>query len=68
MPVYPFAVCFCISCHPLIILYVVFFTNPYTNLSILFAYLLAVFFIVQIHYANSSLLYVSFPLWGGLLN
>ena len=52
MPAYLFAVCFCIS-YLLIILYIVFVQILTQICSILFAYLLAVFFIVQIHYASS---------------
>ena len=53
MPAYLFAVCFCISYHHLIILYIVFVQILTLICSVLFAYLLAVFFIVQIHYASS---------------
>ena len=53
MPTYLFPVCFCLSYH--LILYIVFVQILTLICSILFAYLLAVFFIVQIHYASSCL-------------
>ena len=52
-PAYLFAVCVCISYHHLIILYTVFVQILTQIFSILFAYLLAVFFIVQTHYVSS---------------
>ena len=59
-----FAVCFCISYHHLIILYIVFVQILTLICSVLFAYLLAVFFIVQIHYASSCFVVCFFSIVG----
>ena len=63
MPAYLFAVCFCISYH-LIILCTVFVQILTQICSVSFAYLLAVFFIVQIHYASSGFVVCLFSFVG----